>query len=387
VFFFGGAWENGTIKAFEPQAQYLASRGMVAARADYRVKSRHGVTPKECVDDARTAIRWFRQNAAKLGVDPDKIVASGGSSGGHIAACTTLRPAAELDDPKISAKANALILFNPVLRFGPQLLQKIDNDEGVGKAISPILHLAKDSPPTLLFFGTDDWLLKQGEEFMQRSKELGHRSEMFTAAKQPHGFFHKTPWKEKTLQRADEFLVSLGYLQGKATIQVPDEKDEKSKAQPKPKVPQPTFENVKYGPHERNVLDFWQAKSEQPTPVLVSIHGGGFVTGNKSVGPFILKDCLESGISVAAINYRYSTQAIAPATFQDGARAVQFLRSKAKDWNIDMIRFAATGGSAGAGISLWLGFHKDMADPKSDDPVLRQSTRLTCMFVFEGQTS
>jgi acetyl esterase/lipase len=249
------------------------------------------------------------------------------------------------------------------------------------------LYLTKDSPPTLLFFGTDDFLLDHAKQFMQRSRELGHRTEMFTAEKQPHGFFNKSPWKEKTLQRADEFLASLGYLEGKPTIKVPDGKDEKPKVQPKPKLPPPTFENVKYGPHERNVLDFWQAKSEQPTPALVSIHGGGFVQGNKSVGPFILKDCLDNGISVAAINYRYSTQAIAPAPFQDGARAVQFLRSKAKEWNIDPKRFAATGGSAGAGISLWLGFHKDMAEPKSDDPVLRQSTRLTCMFVFEGQTS
>jgi acetyl esterase len=229
VFFFGGGWENGTIKAFEPQAKYLASRGMIAARADYRVKSRHGVTPKECVDDARSAVRWFRQNAAKLGVDPDKIVASGGSAGGHIAACTTLVPGLEAGDPTVSSKANVLILFNPVLRFGPQLLKKIDNDEAVGKAISPILHLAKDSPPTLLFFGTDDWLLKQGEEFIQRSKELGHRSEMFTAEKQPHGFFNKSPWREKTLLRTDEFLVSLGYLQGKPTIKVPDAKDTQPK--------------------------------------------------------------------------------------------------------------------------------------------------------------
>ena len=232
VFFFGGGWENGTIKAFEPQAQYLASRGMVTARADYRVKSRHGITPKECVDDGRTAIRWFRQNAAKLGVDPNKIVASGGSAGGHIAACTTLMPASELKEEKVSCKANALLLFNPVLRFGPQMLKKVDNDEDVGKAISPILYLAKDSPPTLLFFGTEDFLFKQGEEFIQRSKELGHRSEMFTAEKQPHAFFHKSPWKEKTLQRADEFLVSFGYLQGKATIQVPEGKDEKPKKEP-----------------------------------------------------------------------------------------------------------------------------------------------------------
>jgi acetyl esterase len=155
----------------------------------------------------------------------------------------------------------------------------------------------------------------------------------------------------------------------------------------KAEAPASTHPDVKYGPHQRNVLDFWQAESKQPTPLLVSIHGGGFVGGNKSVGQQLLTECLEAGISVAAITYRYSTQAIAPAPFQDGARAVQFLRSKAKEWNIDPKRVAATGGSAGAGISLWLGFHDDMADPKSEDPVLRQSTRLTCMAVFDGQTS
>ena len=185
VFFFGGGWQNGSIKQFEPQAQYLASRGMVTALADYRVKSRHGVTPKECVDDGRAAIRWFRQNAGKLGVDPDKIVAAGGSSGGHIAACTTLMPASEGKDEKISCKANALLLFNPALRF--DFLKKVDNDEAVAKAISPVLYLTKDSPPTLLFFGTDDFLFDHANQFMQRSKELGHRAKMFTAEKQPHG--------------------------------------------------------------------------------------------------------------------------------------------------------------------------------------------------------
>jgi acetyl esterase/lipase len=222
VFFFGGGWESGTIKQFEPQAQYLAGRGMIAALADYRVKSRHGVTPRECVEDARNAVRWLRQNAARLGLDPDRIVASGGSAGGHIAACTTLMPESEQKGKDVSCKANALLLFNPVLRFSPPLFKKIDNDQAVGKAISPVLYLAKDSPPTLLFFGTDDFLFQQGEEFMQRSRELGHRAEMFTAEKQPHGFFNKSPWREKTLQRADEFLVSLRYLQGKATIKVPE---------------------------------------------------------------------------------------------------------------------------------------------------------------------
>ena len=224
VFFFGGGWENGSINAFERQAKYFASRGMVAARADYRVKSRHGVTPKECVDDARSAVRWFRQNAATLGIDPDRIVASGGSAGGHIAACTTLMPETEPDDATVSHKANALVLFNPVVFFGPQLQERIGRDQAVAKAISPLLHLKKESPPTLLLFGTNDFLFKQGEDFIRRSKEVGCRAEMYTAEGQPHGFFNKSPYFEETLYRTDEFLASLGYLSGKPTIKIPQRK-------------------------------------------------------------------------------------------------------------------------------------------------------------------
>lgn len=149
----------------------------------------------------------------------------------------------------------------------------------------------------------------------------------------------------------------------------------------------PTHADVKYGPHERNVMDVWLAKSDKPTPVLVSIHGGAFLGGNKSVSAGILSECLDSGISVVAITYRFSSQAIAPASFLDSARAVQYVRHHAKEWNIDPTRFAATGGSAGAGISLWLGFHDDLADPDNEDPILRQSTRMACMMVTAGQTS
>lgn len=223
VFFFGGGWTNGKITAFQPQATYFASRGLVTACADYRVKDRHGVTPKECVEDAKSAIRWVRQQAATLGVDPDRIVASGGSAGGHIAACTSLIQGMDAadEDLKVSSKPNVLVLFNPVLHFGPQLAQRIGNDEELGKALSPTLHLTKDSPPTLLMFGTKDWLLGQGREFMDRSKELGHRTEMFTAEGQGHGFFHAPPWKERTIYRMDEFLGSLDYVKGKPKIQQP----------------------------------------------------------------------------------------------------------------------------------------------------------------------
>lgn len=227
VFFFGGGWENGSIKAFERQSRYFASRGLVSARADYRVKSRHGVTPKDCVDDAMAAVRYLRQNADALGIDPDRIVASGGSAGGHIAACTTLKPDAD-NDTEVSSNANALILFNPVLRFGPQVLARVNHDEAVGKAISPILYVAKASPPTLILFGTNDGLLKQGEEFIERSKVVGCRAEMLLADQQPHGFFHRSPWYEKTLYRADEFLESLGYLKGKPTVKIPEDANSRS---------------------------------------------------------------------------------------------------------------------------------------------------------------
>jgi acetyl esterase len=98
----------------------------------------------------------------------------------------------------------------------------IGNDDEVGKAISPTLHLKKDSPPTLIFFGTADRLKAMGDEFVKKSKELGHRAEMFTAEDQPHGFFNRSPWQERTLRRADEFLMSLGYLKGEPTIKMPD---------------------------------------------------------------------------------------------------------------------------------------------------------------------
>lgn len=150
----------------------------------------------------------------------------------------------------------------------------------------------------------------------------------------------------------------------------------------------PDVGNARYGPFERNVLDLWKAKSTQPTPLVIFIHGGGFRQGDKSnLAPGLLSRCLDAGISVASINYRLSNQATFPAPMLDGARAIQFLRSRAAEWNLDPRRFAATGGSAGAGISLWVGFHDDLADPKSADPVARQSTRLTCMAVMGAQAS
>ncbi len=152
--------------------------------------------------------------------------------------------------------------------------------------------------------------------------------------------------------------------------------------------PAPDLANVSYGPHERNVFDLWKAKSAKPPPLVVFIHGGGFRGGSKDALPQgLLNGCLANGISVMAINYRLSPEVHFPAHYLDSARAIQFTRYHATEWNLDPRRVASTGGSAGAGTSLWIGFHDDLADPKSADPVLRQSTRLTCMAVNGAQST
>lgn len=151
--------------------------------------------------------------------------------------------------------------------------------------------------------------------------------------------------------------------------------------------PVPDLANEHYGPHERNVLDLWKAKSDKPTPLVVYIHGGGFRAGSKeSVSPALLQ-LLDKGISIMAVNYRFSPEVTFPAHYMDCARAIQYARSHAEEWNIDPKRVGATGGSAGAGTSLWIGFHDDMADPMNADPVLRESTRLICMAVSGAQST
>jgi acetyl esterase/lipase len=164
-------------------------------------------------------------------------------------------------------------------------------------------------------------------------------------------------------------------------------------SQPAEQASPPTFADVSYGPHERNVLDFWQAKSNSPTPLAIFIHGGGFMNGSKDgltrnvASVKILKELLEAGISVASISYRLIAQAPLPAAHHDGRLALQYMRSKAKEWNIDKSRIATWGGSAGAQICMYLAFHDDMADPGNPDPVLRESSRLACVATSGGQTT
>ncbi|MFZ9746164.1 MAG: alpha/beta hydrolase [Opitutaceae bacterium] len=164
-------------------------------------------------------------------------------------------------------------------------------------------------------------------------------------------------------------------------------------AAPEPPMPAPTHANVAYGTHERQVFDLWLAPSARPTPVILHLHGGGWVRGDKAKVAGLAR-YLAAGISVASANYRFTTQAMRAGVeppvawpLADAARVLQFLRHRAADWNLDPRRIAATGGSAGACSSLYLAFHDDLAAPASPDPVARESTRLWCVAVSGAQTT
>jgi len=236
VFFFGGGWVRGSPGQFYHQCRYFASRGMVAMAADYRVISRHGIKTLQCVADAKSAIRWARANAKRLGIDANRIVASGGSAGGHLAACTgTLT---ELDEPtedlSISSRPNAMVLFNPVLITSPVKGVKLF-DEGndwyesrskrMGtepKAVSPYHHISKDTPAAIILIGTKDKFYESAQFFTEAMKKMGNRCELDSYENMPHGFFNFGKFNNKpfvrTLRTIDKFLASLGYLEGEPTI-------------------------------------------------------------------------------------------------------------------------------------------------------------------------
>jgi acetyl esterase len=229
VFFFGGGWTHGSPTQFESQAEYFAKRGLVCARADYRTRSKDHNTPDKCVEDAISAMRWVRSHAAELGIDPNRIVAAGGSAGGHLAACTFFCDGinAPDDDQSVSPKPNAMILYNPVLDLVAVRAERAVGNSFGGvndkmlKAISPALYLRKEMPPTLILDGTKDWLNPQTRAFVDKAKSIGAPVEAWYAEGQPHGFFNKQPWRDKTTAEAEAFLRRIGYLKPTKNASLP----------------------------------------------------------------------------------------------------------------------------------------------------------------------
>lgn len=219
VFFFGGGWVGGSPNQFYPFSEHLASRGMVAIAAEYRVKSRHESTVAQSVADAKSAIRYVRQHAAELGVNPEHIISAGGSAGGHLAASTgTLEGFDETgEDQAISSRPNAMILLNPVvdttsLGYTGKMLPK-DGDA----SLSPIHHVKPGAPPTLICHGTDDKTVPHENvvRFQKAMMDAGNRCELKSFEGAGHGFFNHRPESmdnyNAVVAAMDAFIDSLGW--------------------------------------------------------------------------------------------------------------------------------------------------------------------------------
>ncbi len=238
VFFFGGGWRGGTPGQFLPQCLHLADRGMLTVAVDYRVMSRHRVFPQDCLRDAKAAIRWIRANADRLGVDPLRIVAGGGSAGGHLAAATALVPGFEDgDSPGVSSAPNAMVLFNPAVVIAPvaehpglvsdekyaDIRQRCD---GRPEELSPYRFVRAGLPPSIILHGTVDEAVPFGtvQVFQEAMRAAGNRCELRAYEGQPHGFFNPgrgggearvvaAHFYRETIAEVDRFLESLGYLE------------------------------------------------------------------------------------------------------------------------------------------------------------------------------
>jgi acetyl esterase/lipase len=220
LFFFGGAWTSGTVMQSVPQAKHLARRGMVALIADYRVFGRHRTSPFEAVADAKSAIRWVRTQASKLGVDPSRIVSAGGSAGGHIALGAAVFDTLDESGQQttVSSVPDVLVLFNPAVDTShetPAVLK--ERFLARGRELSPLHHIRRGLPPTLILHGKADATVPYADvvRFCAESRELGNQCVVIGYEGAPHGFFNpgrSEKWHSETLQEMDSFLTRLGYL-------------------------------------------------------------------------------------------------------------------------------------------------------------------------------
>jgi len=226
VFFHGGGWTGGAPTQFNTQSTYLASRGLVCVQVEYRLLDKSDqAPPTACIQDAKSALRWVRTHAAEFGIDPARIGAGGGSAGGHLAAFVGMVEGQDdpADDLKVSSRAAALVLFNPVFDNGPvggwgqaRVRERV-------KEYSPAHNITADDPPVIVFLGRKDSLIPVAtlERFQAATKTVGVRCDTHYYDGQPHGFFNQEPYKTRTLIEADKFLASLGWLSGPPTITEP----------------------------------------------------------------------------------------------------------------------------------------------------------------------
>jgi acetyl esterase/lipase len=222
ILFHGGGWTGGSLSQFRVACDYFASRGLVCATAEYQMLAKPAVKTlpageshkRVCVTDAKSAIRWFKQHAGELGIDPARVITGGGSAGGHISALATLNPG--LNDPAdrkdLDTQVVAYLWFNPA--FAPA--------DSADAEIDILTHLKADLPPAIVFFGDKDSWKVGWDSAQAKWQALGTTSiRLHIAPGEGHSFFNKDPWRSLTLIAADKFLVELGLLSGEPTLTAP----------------------------------------------------------------------------------------------------------------------------------------------------------------------
>ena len=226
VFFHGGGWVSGVPAQFTEHSQYFASRGLVCFQVEYRLLDKKDqVAPITCTRDAKSAMRWIRSRSAEFGIDTDRIASAGGSAGGHLAAFIGCVDGGDdpADDQDVSAKSNAMLLFNPVYNNGPGEWGA-DRVKDRFQEFSPAHNLTADDPPSIVFFGSQDKLVPvaTAEKFQKDSQAAGLKSDLHVYEGQGHGFFNKKKgndkWYKKTVIASDKFLVDIGWLEGEPTL-------------------------------------------------------------------------------------------------------------------------------------------------------------------------
>lgn len=215
IFFFGGGWETGNKSQFQYYALNYAKKGIITILVDYRISSVHGTTPFESLKDAKSAVRYLKKHADELQIDTTRLIASGGSAGGHLAvACFTNETINEDTDPlEFSSKPKVLVLFNPV----------VDNSiNGYGferlgdrwEEFSPMHNIRSPFPPTVFLLGTRDNLIpvSTGQEFKRQIENVGGRCDLLLYDGVGHGFFNLTENRDQVVLDVDIFLRSVGCL-------------------------------------------------------------------------------------------------------------------------------------------------------------------------------
>ena len=219
IMFHGGGWGGGKRAQFRYLCHYFAKRGLVAATVSYRLATKAdngaGSRKRVCITDAKSAIRWYKQNAEKLGIDAQRIIAGGGSAGGHVSLLATTNP--ELNDPHDNREHDtsvvAYLLFNPALGMADTKDSEVDF----------LQHIRPDFPPAIVFFGSEDekWLKGWNAAYTKMQSLDIHSVELWIAGAQEHSFFNKQPWQDITIRASDEFLKALGLIKGEPTLVPP----------------------------------------------------------------------------------------------------------------------------------------------------------------------